>query len=188
MSLRHAAWVFAAGVSLSACATLNSASHAPRGETPRPNPFPEPSGRPAIFQPEPIAAAPLPPNVKSFSTASFLATAEKLRGVPYQIGGDSPKSGFDCSGYTKYVFGLYRIQLPRTVAEQVRAGKPAGHVIRPGDLLFFRMAGPKSPASHVALALGPDEFIHAPGADGAVRREKLSAYWRSRLVTARRIL
>lgn len=128
------------------------------------------------------------PNITSFSTASFLATAEQLRGIPYQLGGESPKTGFDCSGYTKYVFGLYRIKLPRTVAEQITAGRPAGSVLKAGDLLFFRMAGPKSPVSHVALAVDKDEFIHAPGADGAVRREKLSAYWRSRLVTARRVL
>lgn len=190
MSLRHivwffaagAVWVCAAGVALSGCATAQSVG-------PRPSPFPEPASRPAIFKPAPTAAADMPaPKITSFSTASFLAVAEKLRGIPYQLGGDSPKSGFDCSGYTKYVFALHRIPLPRTVAEQVRAGKPAGSAIRPGDLLFFRMAGPKSPVSHVALALNKDEFIHAPGADGKVRSEKLSTYWRSRLVTARRIL
>lgn len=129
-----------------------------------------------------------PPNITSFSTRSFLESAEKLRGVPYRLGGESPQSGFDCSGYTQYVFGLHHIKLPRTVAEQFREGKPVGGAIRPADLLFFRMAGPQSPISHVALALGPDEFIHAPGADGKVRTEKLSPYWRSRLVTARRIL
>ena len=183
MSLRHVIWVFVAGVTLSACASANSTG------VPRPSPFPEPASRPTIFAPAPPSgASPAPLSVASFSTSSFLASAEKLRGVPYQLGGESPKTGFDCSGYTKYVFGLYRIKLPRTVAEQVTAGLPAGSVIRPGDLLFFRMAGPKSPVSHVALALDSDEFIHAPGADGAVRREKLSAYWRSRLVTARRIL
>jgi cell wall-associated NlpC family hydrolase len=184
MPLHRLASVVFAGVALSACATLNSSN----GTAPRPSPFPEPAGRPAIFRPAPTEISALAPNVKSFSTASFLMTAEKLQGIPYQLGGDSPKTGFDCSGYTKYVFGLYRILLPRTVAEQIHAGKPAGSVIRAGDLLFFRMAGPKSPVSHVALALSADEFIHAPGADGQVRTEKLSPYWRSRLVTARRIL
>lgn len=183
MSPRHVLSVIFAGLTLSACATANSAG------VPRPNPFPEPASRPAIFGPEPkdIAALP-PPNITSFSTRSFLATAEKFRGVPYRLGGESPQTGFDCSGYTKYVFGLHRITLPRTVAEQFRAGKPAAGAIRAADLLFFRMAGPKSPVSHVALALGPDEFIHAPGTDGEVRTEKLSPYWRSRLVTARRVL
>jgi len=179
MSLDRALGVVLAGITLSACATTGGA---------RPLPFPEPASRPAIFQPDPSAVERLSPAAASFSTASFLASAEQLRGVPYHLGGDSPKTGFDCSGYTKYVFGLYRIALPRTVAEQFLAGKPAGKTIRPGDLLFFRMNGPASPVSHVALALGADEFIHAPGADGAVRTEKLTPYWRSRLVSARRIL
>jgi cell wall-associated NlpC family hydrolase len=179
MSLRRAFSMVLAGMTLSACASTGGA---------RPSPFPEPASRPAIFQPAPTGVEGPAPNITSFSTASFLASAEQLRGVPYRLGGDSPKTGFDCSGYTKYVFGLYRIPLPRTVAEQFRAGKPAGKTIRPGDLLFFRMSGPSSPVSHVALALSEDEFIHAPGADGAVRTEKLSPYWRSRLVTARRIL
>jgi cell wall-associated NlpC family hydrolase len=178
MSLRRAAWVFLAGIRRSACASAGGA---------RPSPFPEPASRPSIFQPADKDAA-LAPHITSFSTASFLASAEQLRGVPYRLGGDSPATGFDCSGYTKYVFGLYRIALPRTVAEQLTAGKPAGNAIRPGDLLFFRMNGPQSPVSHVALALSSGEFIHAPGADGAVRTETLSPYWRSRLVTARRIL
>lgn len=182
MSLGRLILVCSAAVTLSACASVNSTGVI------HPNPFPEPSSRPAIFQPGPSTAEGLPPNVTSFSTASFLASAQKLTGIPYQLGGASPKTGFDCSGYTQYVFGLYRIKLPRTVAEQIVSGKPAGTLIKAGDLLFFRMAGPKSPVSHVALALGPDEFIHAPGADGAVRTEKLSTYWRSRLATARRIL
>ncbi len=173
-------------VTLSACATANSAGVA------RPSPFPEPSGKPAIFAPAPSAvegpSAVERSNIKPFSTSSLLASAEKLRGIPYQMGGDSPKTGFDCSGYTQYVYGLYRIALPRTVAEQFHAGKPAVGAIRPGDLLFFKMSGPRSPVSHVALALGNDEFIHAPGADGVVRTEKLSPYWRSRLTTVRRIL
>jgi cell wall-associated NlpC family hydrolase len=179
MSLRGAMWILLSGLAVSACASTGGA---------RPLPFPEPASKPAIFVPAPNDAAGLEPSATSFSTASFLAAAEKLQGVPYHLGGDSPKTGFDCSGYTKYVFGLYRIALPRTVAEQLTAGKPAGSAIRPGDLLFFRMNGPQSPVSHVALALSGDEFIHAPGADGAVRTERLSPYWRSRLVTARRIL
>lgn len=177
MSLGRAIWLLSLGLTVSACASVNSAGGL------RPSPFPQPTGEPAIFAP-----APAPVEVASFKTSSFLESAEKLRGVPYHLGGDSPKTGFDCSGYIKYVYGLYRIPLPRTVAEQIHAGKPAGKSIRPGDLLFFRMGGPGSPVSHVALALSADEFIHAPGVDGAVRTEKLSTYWRSRLVTARRIL
>jgi cell wall-associated NlpC family hydrolase len=186
MSLRHSLWILAGGLALSACATANSA------RVPRPSPFPQPVDPPAVFHPSPAESAPQPPALTSFSTASFLAAAEKLRGVPYVLGGTSPTLGFDCSGYTQYVFGLYRIMLPRTVLEQYRIGKAVGKsvkAIKAGDLLFFRMAGPTSPVSHVALALGPTEFIHAPSTDGVVRSEHLtSPYWRSRFVAARRVL
>jgi murein DD-endopeptidase len=178
MSPGRAFFVFALSMTLSACASVAGTGAR------RPSPFPEPASKPEIFQPAPSDVGAMNP----IDTDSFVASAEKLRGVHYQLGGDSPKTGFDCSGYIKYVYGLYRIPLPRTVAEQVQSGKPAIGSIRPGDLLFFKMNGPKSPVSHVALAISADEFIHAPGADGAVRTEKLSTYWRSRLVTARRIL
>jgi len=183
MSLGRTIAVLSMTLALSACATAN-------GVVPRPSPFPEPAGKPAIFEPAPAPSAVegSAPGEVGVTASSLLSSAEKLRGIPYQLGGDSPKTGFDCSGYTQYVYGLYRVTLPRTVAEQFHAGKPAVGAIRPGDLLFFRMNGPKSPVSHVALAINGDEFIHAPGADGAVRTEKLTPYWRSRLVTVRRVL
>lgn len=161
-------------MAVSACAST--------GSTPRPSPFPNPASPPAIF-PEPLA-----PTVNAFSTAAFVAAARTLTGVRYQLGGESPSTGFDCSGYVRYVYGLFRIPVPRTVAEQFMAGRPAsGKTIKAGDLLFFRTTG--KGVSHVALAIGPDEFIHAPTESGVVRTEKLSsAYWHARFVGARRIL
>ena len=152
------------------------------GAVPRPSPFPTPAAPPATY------AAPLDPSLHSFSTTSLVVAARQLMGVRYQLGGDSPATGFDCSGYVRYVYGLFRIPLPRTVAELYRSGKPARlKAIRPGDLLFFRTTGPG--VTHVALVVGPDEFIHAPTENGVVRIEKLSSpYWRARLVGARRIL
>ena len=161
-------------MAVSACASA--------GRAPDPSPFPRPAAPSGIYP------APLAPSVHSFSTASFIAAARNLTGVPYRLGGDSPKTGFDCSGYVRYVYGLFRIPLPRTVAELYRAGKPArGQAIRAGDLLFFKITG--SSISHVGLAVGPDEFIHAPAESGKVRTEKLSApYWHTRFVGARRVL
>jgi len=168
------AWVVALGMAVSACASA--------GGTLRPSPFPMPAAPPAIY-PEPLA-----PSATSFSTASFVEAARQLTGIRYQLGGNSPATGFDCSGYVRYVFGLFRIQVPRTVAEQFQTGKPAsGQTIKAGDLLFFRTSG--TGVSHVALAVGPDEFIHAPAEAGAVRIERLSSpYWHARFVGARRIL
>jgi hypothetical protein len=174
MRLRVTVWIVSLTLSMSACAST--------GTVARPSPFPMPSGPPAIYP------APLAPSVRSFSTESLLAAARTLVGVPYKMGGGTPQTGFDCSGYTQYVYGLFRIPMPRTVDEQYHAGAPArGNVIKAGDLLFFKTAG--NSVSHVALALGPDEFIHAPSEHGVVRIEKLSSpYWKARFVGARRIL
>jgi cell wall-associated NlpC family hydrolase len=167
-------WILGLAMAASGCASTGGAH--------RPSPFPQPAAPPDIYP------APLAPSVRSFSTASFVDAARHLTGVPYRLGGESPATGFDCSGYVQYVYGLFRIPLPRTVAEQYRAGKPArGQAIRAGDLVFFKTSGSK--VSHVGLAIGPDEFIHAPAESGLVRTEKLSApYWHTRFAGARRIL
>jgi cell wall-associated NlpC family hydrolase len=106
--------------------------------------------------------------------------------VPYRNGGADPQ-GFDCSGFVWYVFGRHGVALPRTVGEQFRAGRPQPGGLEPGDLVFFTTVAPG--ASHVGIALGGDEFVHAPSSTGQVRVERLSApYWASRFVGARRIL
>ncbi len=165
---------------LVAASVTLAAGCASTGTVPRPSPFPT-AARPSL-------PVPLPESSHSFSTAAFVTAAQQLQGIKYQLGGDSPATGFDCSGYTKYVFGLFRITLPRTVGDQYRTGRPANRKeLKAGDLLFFTTTGPG--VTHVALAIGPDEFIHAPSENGVVRTEKLSsAYWRTRFVGARRIL
>ena len=111
-----------------------------------------------------------------------------FRGVPYRPGGADP-AGFDCSGLVQYVFAQYGIPVPRVVEEQYDVGdkvKPSD--IRPGDLVFFNTKSRGDDASHVAIAIGRDSFVHAPNASGVVRVETLgSSYWGSRYVGARRI-
>ena len=113
-------------------------------------------------------------------------TALSLRGAPYRNGGQDP-SGFDCSGFVTYVFGQHGIALPRTVGEQYREGRSvAANELEPGDLVFFATVAPG--ASHVGIAIGGDEFVHAPSGRGEVRVEHLSApYWATRFVGARRV-
>ena len=109
-----------------------------------------------------------------------------FRGVPYRLGGADPE-GFDCSGLVQYVFARYGVTVPRVVEEQYRVGdevKPAQ--IKPGDLLFFSTKGPG--ASHVAIAVGENRFVHAPNSTGVVRVEALtSQYWSSHYLGARRV-
>ena len=115
------------------------------------------------------------------------STALEYLGVPYRWGGATPK-GFDCSGFTYYVFHRHGMELPRVAADQYGVGTPVDRTaVRPGDLLFFETIaeGP----SHVALALDGDQFVHAPSRRGKVRVERLSShYWAGRFLGARRVL
>jgi cell wall-associated NlpC family hydrolase len=118
--------------------------------------------------------------------SSVLATALALRGVPYRNGG-SDLSGFDCSGFTQYVFAQYGINLPRDVRAQYRVGKSIEpEDLAAGDIVFFTTTEPGP--SHVAIAIGGDEFVHAPSSTGVVRVEHLSSsYWSPRYLGARRL-
>ena len=118
---------------------------------------------------------------------AVIATALQFRGVPYRLGGDEPVGGFDCSGFVHYVFEQHQVALPRTVSQQYEVGtKISPSDIEPGDLVFF--ATTASNATHVGLAIGPDEFIHAPGTGGVVRIDRVDApYWKARVLGVRRV-
>ena len=105
---------------------------------------------------------------QSYDAINF--TAHMMMGIPYVWGGTSIK-GLDCSGFTKRVFQLNGVQLPRDASQQVHIGelvdtKNGFDNLMPGDLLFFgsidHITG-KEKISHVAIYLGNLEFIHASG-------------------------
>lgn len=147
-----------------------------------PQPFPRPGGTATT----PSAHPGSPQPVGGGDGYAIAGTALGLRGTPYRNGGTDP-SGFDCSGFVWYVFGQHGIRVARTVGEQFREGTEVrADTIEPGDLLFFATQG--SGASHVGMAIGGDEFVHAPSSRGEVRVERLSApYWSSHYIGARRI-
>jgi hypothetical protein len=105
-----------------------------------------------------------------YSADGILATAKSLLGVPYLWGGTSTK-GMDCSGFTKTVYFLNGIQLPRDASQQARVGAPIATTaemteVRAGDLLFFGThATTDRPerVTHVAISLGGKRFIHCSG-------------------------
>jgi len=117
---------------------------------------------------------------------SLLVTALSLRGTPYRNGGSDP-DGFDCSGFTQYVFAQHGVALARDVRDQFQQGQAVdSRELTPGDLVFFRTTD--TSVSHVAIFVGRDEFVHAPSSSGIVRVERLSApYWSRRFVGARRL-
>lgn len=161
-----------------ACATGGASGR------PVPHPFP----RPGVAGPSSPGGTAAPPTMAAPADGYGIAgTALSLRGVPYAQGG-SDVSGFDCSGLVWYVFAQHGIAIPRTVADQYRAGRDiAIDKLEPGDLVFFDTKG--AGATHVGIVIGGDEFVHAPSSQGAVRVERLGTrYWSPRFVGARRLL
>ena len=123
---------------------------------------------------------------RDIDAVSLIATALELRGLPYRNGG-SDMGGFDCSGFTQYVFARHGLALPREVRDQFRAGRVvAREDVQPGDLIFFSTTA--SGPTHVAIAVGGDQFVHAPSSTGVVRVERMTTrYWALRLVGVRRV-
>ena len=144
--------------------------------------------------PSPVApiapAAPIAPDLRThrFDGRAIAQFAMGFRGVPYRLGGADP-GGFDCSGLVQYVFAQYGVPVPRVVEQQYEIGdtiRPSD--IKPGDLIFFNTKKKGDGASHVAIAIGQDSFVHAPNSTGVVRIETLaSSYWGARYLGARRV-
>src|ERR1700716_3886493 len=113
-------------------AAAASGACASTGATPRP--FPMPGGaRPAPASASGSAGAATKPD-----SYAITGTALQLRGSPYRNGGADP-DGFDCSGFTQYVFGQHGISLPRAVTEQFKTGEEVKpNELAAGDLLFFQ--------------------------------------------------
>lgn len=123
------------------------------------------------------------------SLQDILLNALSLKGVRYQYGGTSPDTGFDCSGFVRYVFReAANISLPHNA----RAISQLGNIIsrqqlQPGDLVFYNTM--KSAFSHVGIYLGNNRFIHAPSSGGGIHIADMDeAYWAKRFDGARRII
>lgn len=117
-----------------------------------------------------------------------LIQALSLTGIQYKYGGKSPETGFDCSGFVRYVFSqATKITLPPTARAISQMGKTVKKdELQPGDLVFFNTL--KTAFSHVGIYMGDNKFIHSPSSGGGVRVENMdSAYWTKRFNGAQRI-
>jgi cell wall-associated NlpC family hydrolase len=108
--------------------------------------------------------------------------AKRFRGVRYVYGGTSPRSGFDCSGFVRFVFAHFGVSLAHSSYAQFADGRRVSRSsLRPGDLLFFDGLG------HVGIYIGGGRFIHAPHTGTRVRIEQLAGWYGSRFDGARRL-
>ena len=141
--------------------------------------------RPATAQPAEADAAPR--NITDLRKA-LLAAAMSLRDIRYVRGGHNPATGFDCSGFVRYVFShAIGLQLPSTSASQFLAGvKVKRDDIKPGDLVFFRTHG-RHRISHVGIYISGGRFIHSPTTGKSVEISSLDdGYWAKRFAGAKR--
>ena len=123
-------------------------------------------------------------------TSSLVDSAMNFLGVRYKLGGNTAETGFDCSGFTRYVFemSLGRV-LPHRADEQANApelAKVDRKDLKPGDLVFFDTM--RRTFSHVGIYLGDGKFIHSPRTGETVRIEDINiSYWARHFTGARRV-
>ena len=135
-----------------------------------------------------LESMPLVQQMRDTAT-DLVMSAMNFLGVRYKRGGNTAEQGFDCSGFTRYVFeNSLGLVLPRRADEQARQ---AGLLsikqgeLKPGDLVFFNTM--RRAFSHVGIYVGEGKFIHSPRTGGEVRIEDMrQSYWAKRFNGARR--
>lgn len=116
--------------------------------------------------------------------------AKQFLGKPYVVGGKTPETGFDCSGYTRFVYKNFGYTLASVAADQVSAGTEVSRdELKPGDLVLFYNDA-KTKIGHTGVYVGNGEFIHAANPERGVVYDNLNtvSYYNERYVTARRIV
>lgn len=111
-----------------------------------------------------------------------VAIAMRYLGVPYVWGGASPSTGFDCSGFTMYVYAQIGVSLPHYTGDQWQMGTAVSRdQLQPGDLVFFDGLG------HEGIYIGNNQFIHAPHTGDVVKISSISGWYADTYVGARRL-
>ncbi len=147
-----------------------------------------PPPQPRVVQ-RPVVYA--PPQVLSQAAEDVLFRALGLVGTPYRWGGNTPDSGFDCSGLIGYVYrDAAGISLPRSTRDMIVMGVPnvGREQLQSGDLVFFATSG-GSQVSHAGIYVGEGRFVHAPATGGTVKLDSLDKpYWQKAYLNAKRVI
>jgi cell wall-associated NlpC family hydrolase len=140
-------------------------------------------------KPQPAAIVARPHHRGDVNANDILFRAIGLVGTPYRLGGNTPQTGFDCSGLVGYVFrDVAGVDLPRTAREisQIDAPQIERNQLESGDIVFFRDG---RQVSHVGIYVGRGRFVHAPNEGGTVRLDYLdAAYWNEHFSGAVRVV
>lgn len=118
--------------------------------------------------------------------SKLVSVVNSVKGTPYKMGGISTV-GFDCSGFTKYVFKKFGVNISRSSAAQYKMGTAVSKSnLKEGDLVFFNTFG--KGVSHVGIYVGNGKFAHASSSKGIVVDKLNSSYYKKRYVGAKRVL
>jgi len=118
----------------------------------------------------------------AISGNNVIAYASNYLGTPYVWGGTAPNPGFDCSGFTQYVYSHFGVPIGRTTYDQINDGVGVSRdQLQPGDLVFF---GSKGNPTHVGVYVGDGAYIHSPRTGDVI---KVSSVDRSDFISGRRV-
>lgn len=175
MNIVHHSWIVGRWVCLPLALVLGGCSTAPS--------VPQQQPVSVLTTPQRLDRAPMFSDDQAHEVTIY---AVGLVGTPYRYGGNTPDSGFDCSGLIRHVYqSRVGVSPPRTVAKLQHWGEPiAGEQVRSGDLVLFAQ---NDEATHAGIYVGDGRFVHAPSSGGEVRLDRLNArYWAAQRVTFRR--
>ena len=169
--------------------TVNPSTPTPTPTTAIPSRRTSPAPSTQQVKPQPSrsssAITPPPTSTPTSKASAILATAKQYIGVKYVYGGTTP-SGFDCSGFTQYVFAKNGVSLPRVSRDQYNVGTSVSlSNLKPGDLVFFSLAK-NGVVDHEGIYVGNGQFINAASSKG-VTIYTLGTYWKSAFVGAKRV-
>jgi cell wall-associated NlpC family hydrolase len=147
-------------------------------------PEPSPAAASAAVAEHVPAPAAAPTDARALAA---IAVARRFLGTPYQWGGNTPSTGFDCSGLVQWAYKQVGVDLPRVTYTQVNVGEHIDRAhLRPGDILFFRDS--TGDIHHEALYIGGGKFIHAPHTGDVVKISSLDEpYYSEQFMGGRRV-